>query len=510
MNTEHPIDDLFARTLRDAELDPPQQVWQSVVRNRDVANNANSRRWRRRGYAALLLLLLGTPTVWLSVRHNDDSNIAPPQNANSEVVIAEQNDANAVKAPTTRSATEQMTNGSTATEQRTDQTLATNRVERPKTADPARTEKSVVANGKASHAGISMVIGSNKRIAERTDPVPTNATKNLGVPSGHSAIIEHGSDVSVAICAPSITEPTIVLAVMDRQGADGAAAHWIDPLAIDIPRRTDSASLTQREITPYVIRNGNWWIGVQLDVAEMSGTWNGSAQLDAEMNKAETWRDQRGVSLLLGRSWNSGFSLATGIGLTQRRSNYFHQVDRDGNSSMSIDTNWVGSPLGVTTVYTWNIDTIHVGEPGQHEKFNATNSYWQLRVPIELGFHKQVRRWSFGVRGGLLLSFTTSRNGHTLELVPSPADSLGNAGYFTRSIPLRQNSVDDRFAFSLAATAGLDIGYLIGDRLRVGIGPNYVHSLTGGSGPLRLSSEEIGGALRLIYELPAHERTIVK
>ena len=36
MNGRHPIDDLFARGLRDAEATPPPAVWEGIVRERGI------------------------------------------------------------------------------------------------------------------------------------------------------------------------------------------------------------------------------------------------------------------------------------------------------------------------------------------------------------------------------------------------------------------------------------------------------------------------------------------
>jgi len=60
MREQHPLDDLFARTLRDAEAAPSDAVWEGIVQERGWAHLTLLRLRRRWVWLALLLLLGGT------------------------------------------------------------------------------------------------------------------------------------------------------------------------------------------------------------------------------------------------------------------------------------------------------------------------------------------------------------------------------------------------------------------------------------------------------------------
>ncbi|MFZ1658758.1 MAG: hypothetical protein WAT61_08070, partial [Flavobacteriales bacterium] len=73
MNERQPIDDLFARALRDAEATPPPRVWEGVARERGWAHVTLVRLQRRWGLLALLLLLGGASAYWGFVGTQNDA-----------------------------------------------------------------------------------------------------------------------------------------------------------------------------------------------------------------------------------------------------------------------------------------------------------------------------------------------------------------------------------------------------------------------------------------------------
>ena len=60
MREQHPLDDLFARALRDAEATPSDAVWDGIVQERGWAHLTLLQLRRRWGWLALILLFGGT------------------------------------------------------------------------------------------------------------------------------------------------------------------------------------------------------------------------------------------------------------------------------------------------------------------------------------------------------------------------------------------------------------------------------------------------------------------
>src|SRR5690606_9443809 len=60
--SQHPIDELFARGLRNAEETPPPQVWEGIAQERSWAHLTLLHLRRKWGWLALLLLVGGTAT----------------------------------------------------------------------------------------------------------------------------------------------------------------------------------------------------------------------------------------------------------------------------------------------------------------------------------------------------------------------------------------------------------------------------------------------------------------
>ena len=69
-------------------------------------------------------------------------------------------------------------------------------------------------------------------------------------------------------------------------------------------------------------------------------------------------------------------------------------------------------------------------------------------------------------------------------------------------VSLGDASLNERFPLSLALSGGLDLRYQLCDRFSIGLLPNFVYGIPREVGRTpRLNSVELGGALRLRYDI---------
>ena len=256
----------------------------------------------------------------------------------------------------------------------------------------------------------------------------------------------------------------------------------------------------------YVLNKGQWWIALQAEVAALNGEWHGPGREVKELNASETWREGKGVGVAFGREWLNGWSIGLGLGVNQQRSRFLRRETETPHSEVVVDTTWTGSPMGQVTNYTWDIVETVVTEPGVVRDYSATNTYTRLRIAPEVSYRMaQRKRFSLSARLAPMLMLGMGRKGNTVVTTVT-ADSMETAPT-TSTIPLNNASFHDRFPLSMAVSAGLEVQYRMLDRWSVSALPTFTYWFPGSSTTGRsLSMNELGGAMRLRYDLRHKER----
>jgi cytoskeletal protein RodZ len=540
MNGKNPIDDLFARTLRDAEAQPPPAVWEGIVRERDRSRRAPVKRRSRWGLAALLLLLLGSAGYWaLSGKEeaprsgNEHASIAPSQQPDQQAKpdgaegratsTTPQNTTTTAALPSATGVEPQVAPGGKPTAAGSPSTAS----------DPAHADANTQDTGNRKQEKLT------KRPASVTDQAPSTRGRRERAqdPEESHAAVVTPSDAIGSLQGPEVmttqgdeAEPLMAPTSVGTNGAGpldhvaGTPAGQNARLAPDfhMPVLTTLATpfisstatapgpILNGDTTPtYVLSPGQWWIAVQGEWAMLNGEWKGSGHEVPELNTSETWRGGQGLSLVVGRKWLNGWSVGLGIGASKQRSRFLRREVEASHTETVVDTTWTGTAMGAQTNYTWDIVETVQTEPGIEHDYSATNSYTRLRIAPEVSYQLlQKKRFVLSARLAPVMMFDIGREGNTI--VPSSStDSLETTTYGTVAAPVNDASLDERFPMAFALSAGLEVRYRICERWSVGALPTFTYWIPRAEGAVpALSMNELGGALRLRYDLRHQERRV--
>ncbi|MEZ4739134.1 MAG: hypothetical protein R2818_07180 [Flavobacteriales bacterium] len=229
---------------------------------------------------------------------------------------------------------------------------------------------------------------------------------------------------------------------------------FMDPLTIGIGDTSGTgAPSSARNVPPYVLPEGAWWIGAYAGIGTVSGNWRGAGTKD--LDQAEQWNSTGQAGVIAGREWRSGWGISAGLGVATVRSRFDFATNDPSYTVLDVDTSWAeythtssGVPL-----YSWVIDSVLVDRPGATSRINARNEYAAVQVPLSLHWHTQVRRMRLGAFGGVMAWVPTGRSGTTLSSPTMDGTSL--------PVTLQGENLDDRFAAQLHGQLGLSLGYSI-------------------------------------------------
>jgi hypothetical protein len=286
-------------------------------------------------------------------------------------------------------------------------------------------------------------------------------------------------------------------------------ARWMRtlPSVMAVTLRTDARPAGAHPEDPYVLRNKRIFFGLQLEWTSASGEWRGTGEEVAALNRSETWLDRKGIGAVGGLRWRSGLHLALAANASQQRSRFLRTMTIAGDTTTTVDTTWIATAAGPQTVYTWDIVPVTIAEPGIEERTTATNTYTQLRMAAELGYGHRLGRWSLGLRAGPMITATMTRKGKTL--VPGPVQPDGDEQPPNPPMVMAVDDryVDERFRLSVGAFAAADINFHLTEAITLGAGPMWSTNFAGSGGTVPVASvSELGGAFRLLFDLPERER----
>ncbi|MGV3637567.1 MAG: hypothetical protein ACO1NQ_07950 [Flavobacteriales bacterium] len=456
MREEHPIDERF-RALYDAEAAPPSEVRDALARQLgwDTGVEAGST-WR-----PWTMLLVGAALAVSSA-----SQLLRPSLGSEEKTMAHHAPVAAPLSGIAGSATDTRAPAETyaatgATPNRmadpgapgTDGPGAASATQRP-------TRAQEVNNVPTGTSGVA----ANDARTARFTAKRTNTT----IPGVPALTIPNGAERSIAASKPtdmgSMSDGIAARhASVAARGAEDQALPDADAREMDILLTTLAAPEPGTPVqgdrpAPYVLANGQWWLGLYAGLGRSNGTWQG-AYADA-LNTAERWRGSFQWGAQIGRSWRSGWSVSAGAGLELTQSTFTHE-ERSVAQVTEVDTTWTATVYNNTEdlVYTWNIDTLTTTRPSDVRRSSSRNRYGAIQMPLTLSWHGDLRRWRYGLLGGVVAYIPTQREGRTL------VDDASDAS--VRVVDLSDASVGRRFGARMSAQFGLSLGYAVREHLAI-------------------------------------------
>ena len=508
MNGEHPIDDLFARGLREAGSTPPPAVWEGIVRKRGAWHRRLLQPRRRPLYALLLLLLAG------GVYRMGSTDAPPPTVAGTDPTTLEQGIAPQVRTRPAGSTTPEHTSG------QEDLGFASSTTDTPVSAEPSGevgggpTARPLQKNAPspvlhAAHGSIA-----TPRLGGATPAGDLTMASGARHPGGSSAgLFPHG-DRRMAATGGVATPITSLPEGADARAQD-PAPHRVSPdmeastheaahhgtarlqlLGAELLPTVPTASPQGGKTVPYVRPDGNWWIGVHGTLYGERRHWEeGDPSVRAALNDAENGRRAWGLGLLGGRTWNSGWRIGTGVEWVDARYDFQH-VERQRISHTEINSYVVS--LGSDVLMNM-VDSVTTVEE-QERTVRAINRYRSLRIPIDVAWEQPWRRWHYGLRTGLAYEHASFREG--TMLLREPAD--GDAAASIQPTDITELSYKDRVSQQVTASVGLHLRYTLDQAWALWCGPQYTRGLfTIRSGDLpQPLAERYGLTMGITYTLP--------
>ncbi len=300
--------------------------------------------------------------------------------------------------------------------------------------------------------------------------------------------LQDGPSSGISMGAPGSAAGAIIL--------PDAAAVPMMPLTMDMEPKLDAGTPVPGTLKiPYVLTRGTWWIAPYISMGPVRGQWKGNGAND--LIDAEDWRSSTQGGLLAGLTWQSGWSVSAGLGLSRIHSSFEYKGTNGTEEYTAVDTTWTPTPYADTpyTLYTWTIDSLVGTRPGATVQRDSRNQYTTVQVPLTLSWHTAIRRFNYGAFGGISAWIPTKRSGLTLvrpapDALPSVAD-------------LSDPSTDARIQAQIHGRLGLSVGYSISEFLGI-----YAEPMV--STPLMVFDKEATPwltqpalQLRLQYEFPS-------
>lgn len=489
MSGEHPIDELFRQGLHDAEAAPPAEAWAGIARALDTSGRRSRGEYWRWTWG-LLVLVGGAAGFWALT-----DNAAPerPTPARTEQLPAGTTatrtldpDAGASEAVQAPAPVDTRATAAPATEVRnigTDQALADHRIH-------TTSERSAIT--RSTHG---------ERPAKVTNEQPPSTPTGSAAPA-----MDALSGITAAIPGPvppvQLTHGEASALTTNEEGSARKEDHMatVRGRSSALPRAEVNAPqglLTVPMAVLPALSGTRWWLAVQGEHQRGSLEWRGGEPGVAEaLNTSETWLGRWVVSLAVGRSWRSGWTVGGGISLSEARSRFLRTTSTPDHVETVVDTTWVVTPMGQQTMYTWNIVESTVVEPGTTQVARANNTYREARVFLEAGRRVWTRgRWSAHGRLSAGAAWTLTRAGNTLQVSPDGGITV---------MDLRDRTVPSASAVRPFAGIAAELRFRLSPELALGALPSInmtfapatsTHLSTGGL--------EAGGGLRLTYLLRA-------
>lgn len=454
MKEQHPIDGLFARSLRQAEAPPPPGAWEGIVRQRDWAHLALLRLRRKWGWLALLLLAGGASTY---LAMSPGAGPVAPAGPNPGMALTAQ-----------------------AAPPQADFLLAPG--------DPAAgtgtAQHATIAGTPGLHGPEAAPLPSHVRPASSatvSNETPAHAllplAADLGAPSPagarNSALAQAATEAPDQVKRPGTASALPARAALSAQAVQEAeadhAAAGAEPrqdlalLALRLPAQEPLASAAPLHASTPLPRPARraWWVAATTAQYSETRRWRGDDhRLAKALQATEPLHRATYHGVLAGVALKGGWSLAAGLEHGAVRYGFRH-LDRYREERDSVVTSVVTLNTQVVGSFT---DTVSAVTEVQRTVV-AVNRRSVLRVPVEAGWHRPVGRWRFGVRGGLALELSTLHGGATLVQGPQG----------TRSVDVQ--AAGKRTTLLASLGLGLDAGLALNERTLLWASPTFITGL---------------------------------
>jgi hypothetical protein len=162
---------------------------------------------------------------------------------------------------------------------------------------------------------------------------------------------------------------------------------------------------------PYVLPKGQWWLGAQAARYEVQRRWHGQdAGLVDALNATEAATTAQGFGLLVGHDRHNGWGASLGV-MLERSEQGFRYVDRKVEVEQEIITYFVTLN---TQVFVSDVDTVTTYLV-EETTTTGPRRLSVLRIPVEVHWHRQAGRWTWGFRAGVALELTRAEGGLSLQ-----------------------------------------------------------------------------------------------
>ncbi len=458
---EHPIDELFRRSLANTEADPPAEVWAGIQAAR------HRRTWWQQWFRMNGILLLLVPAAaWVTYAAWPDRNTGAGRDATHD----EGRIAVAGIAPETTSAMLVVDDA------------------------PTTSEQHIHANVNSVYPEQTSIHTRESTIGNVSDKNSSDARSEESIPSVHlesttpTAVVDHADERSDQ---PSEQRNVRRTHHGDQTLQEGSAAHrtglqntrasvfglpdpfayYVSPLPIGLELGSLSGEpMTVAEPSAYVLPKGDWILSLVIATSDVKRDWRGTDRpLVNALNDAEAHNTTFGFGIQAGRSYRSGFGFSAGL-INERSEQQFSYTDRRTEVSQHV-VNYIVTLD--SEVFFSDPDTIdHVTTVEQ--RYQDIDRKTVYRVPLEGSYHRSAGRLYYGPRAGASLEFTHVRQKYSL--VSDPDGSRIEVGSLSRP------ELRSRYPAVISGSIGVDLGYQLAENWSFELSPVYmagIHPLTG-------------------------------
>lgn len=481
MKNSHPIDDLF-KVLAEAEVVPPASVWEKIAAQQSWSDRLLTS-IRKYWWVPLLFLAVAGAGVGVGTTLIGGDKVVGLENESMGLATAhEQNNS------------EQGSTSNVSSNIYDPVDAATNE-------NPASASVNDVSSGAAAEASVGTFLTDLESVTER-EIVGGRTTGNNEANTSSEGFNESEAASATRGGAEDATGQAVAESVHDQFGI-GSSASFLNSRRIEMiagkASRPGLHSSRRPTGSAGSIPPGDWWIGGAMGYYGLEFSHDGTNRpLRDALNENETGNHSISIELLGGRIWRNGFFISTGIG-TESMTTKFNFA---GNQTLILDST-VYTPIGFdSTLQTVIYDTTmyQYGAEVFVRKSN-TNRYNIFRIPVAVGWQKEMGRWELGPQVGLIGEFGTSRTGYSLAVNELGNDSLSAAGFAL--IQLDEPNINKRYGLGLSASASLHVGFKMSEYWSIWASPEYVTRIAGFSNaPVEFQADRIGLRFGFRYIIP--------
>ena len=453
---EHPIDEVFRRSLANAEVSPPPSVWAGIAATR------RRRRWPQWFRLNGILLLLIPAAAWITYAAwlNDDGTPAASEGARAPI----------------HGPIDGLGQTSISTEFATISDL----------------KRSSLINDSVAPIALNAIGESRNTVIHSTkDRFANEAITSSAIAESRSTAV-HPTGKTFANDAVTIAhDPISYTGELSEEGTErtnddrvnGSDRHIVRSEMPDLggtdatffppaPIRPAYAMLigapsTVKDPELYVLSKADWIASLVIGPANTRREWNGNDEtLTNALKQADAPTTAYGFGILAGRKYRSGFGFATGL-IHERSEREFLYTARRTEVYREVIP-WIVTLD--TEVFVSDIDTIeHVSV--KEQRYTGIDRRTVYRVPIEGFYHRTAGRIFLGLRAGASIELTQVQQRSSL--------TISNEGDVVMTA-LDRKELRSRYPLMLCGSIGLDLGYSLAENWSLELSPLF----TSGMAPL--------------------------